>query len=100
MMPKWARSEHMIEYRGRRAGDVEKSIRRAADRAGLPPYIGLYARRHELARRALNEGVDMQKITRPLGHKNVRTTEEIYAKARAGLTRKVVEVTSLPVYLH
>ncbi len=93
----WARSRFVIEYHGQRAGDVKKAVKRAAVRAGLPRYVGLHACRHMLATRALNGGVDMQKISRALGHRNVRTTEEIYAKARARMTEDVVNAAVLPI---
>jgi integrase len=93
----WTRSEYVVEYRGRRAGDVKKVRQAGCGSRRSAAVRWLHACRHELATRALNEGVNMQKISRALGHKNVRTTEEIYARARARLTREVVEVTSLPL---
>ena len=94
----WRRSEYVIEYRGKSAGDVKKAVQRAVKRAGLGGRrIGLHTLRHTLATWAADNGVDLRKIQRMLGHDQIKTTDKTYAKHRRGYTREVADAGNLRV---
>lgn len=92
----WRKSEFVIEYKRRSAGDTKKAIARAIQRAGLGGRrIGLHTLRHTLATWAASKGVDMRIIQRLLGHDQMKTTDKIYAKHRRGYTQTAVDVANL-----
>jgi integrase len=92
----WRKSEFVVEYKGRSAGDTKKAIARAIARSGLGGRrIGLHTLRHTLATWAASKGVDMRVIQRLLGHDQMKTTDKVYAKHRRGYTRSAVDVADL-----
>lgn len=60
------------------------------------PHINPHKFRHTQASILINEGVDIVTVAKRLGHKQVTTTENIYAHALAKLTQK--QMRSLRLY--
>lgn len=91
-----ARSGHVIEWAGGPVKDVKKGLMAAIDRAGLKGRkFGAHALRHSAATWLADESVDMRKIQKMLGHRNIKTTEEIYAKYRKGYLTEAANVIDL-----
>lgn len=91
-----ARTRFVIEYSGRAVRDVKKSLARAVDRAGLADRrITAHVLRHSTATWLADEAVDMRKIQKMLGHRNIKVTEEIYAKYRRGYLTEAAAVIDL-----
>lgn len=78
-----AQTGHVVEYDGRRLKTVREGFRLACERvsiAGVTPHT----LRHTIATWLEEQSVEMQKLARLLGHKDSRTTEQIYSHPRAG----------------
>lgn len=89
----YARTEHVIEYRGKPVKDPKDGVKDVFTAAGLGGrFLGLHALRHTLATSAAELGIDMRKIQHMLGHDDVRTTEAIYVELRRGFLSEVAEV--------
>lgn len=91
----WARSEYVIEYRGKRVMNPKKGIAEAVRRAGLTGrYIGAHALRHTFATWAADADVDMRKIQRMLGHDDIETTKKVYSKHTRGYVLPAVNAVA------
>ncbi len=91
-----ARSDFVIEHAGNQVKDVKKGLSAAVARAGLTHRkISAHVLRHSSATWLADENVDMRKIQKMLGHRNQRTTEEIYAKYRRGYLKEAASVIDL-----
>jgi integrase len=91
-----ARSCHVIEFAGGPVKDVKKGLTAAIERAGLKHRkIGAHVLRHSTATWLADENVDMRKIQKMLGHRNIKTTDEIYAKYRRGYLSEAAAVIDL-----
>lgn len=91
-----ARSGFVIEWAGGPVKDVKKGLMAAIERAGLKDRkFGAHALRHSTATWLADESVDMRKIQKMLGHRNIKTTEEIYAKYRKGYLTEAANVIDL-----
>ncbi len=64
-----------------------RSFRRKFDKyvkiAGLNPAISPHTLRHTFAQHAIEAGTDIKMVSKALGHKNVATTKNMYAKKKA-----------------
>lgn len=74
---------HVVEYDGKPVGSIKKAFKRACARAGLDDVTPHDLRRTS-ATWAAEAGVDMRKISKMLGHRDVRTTEAVYARFSPG----------------
>lgn len=91
-----ARSQYVIEWAGGPVKDIKKGLMAAIKRAGLEHRgIGAHVLRHSHATWLADENVDMRKIQKMLGHRNQKTTEEIYAKYRRGYLKEAATVINL-----
>lgn len=91
-----SRSDYVIEWAGGPVKDIKKGLQAAINRAGLKHRgIGAHVLRHSTATWLADENIDMRKIQKMLGHRNQRTTEEIYAKYRRGYLSEAATVIDL-----
>ncbi len=91
-----ARSPFVIEWNGRRVLNIKKGLAGAIARAGLKKRgAGAHVIRHSTATWLADENIDMRKIQKMLGHRNLKTTEEIYAKFSRGYLSEAANVIDL-----
>lgn len=91
---KGALSDHVLEWDGEPIRKVDKSFRAAVARAELID-VTPHTLRHTVLT-WLDEGdIPMQRIAKYAGHRDVRTTERIYAKPRVDTLRPAAEVIDM-----
>jgi integrase len=79
-----AKTDHVIEWRGKPVKDPREGVKAVFDAAGIVGrYIGLHALRRTLATSARDHGIDLKAIQEQLGHADMKTTEGVYIQARA-----------------
>lgn len=83
------------EANGEPVRNVGKAFRAAAERAGLQG-VTPHTIRHTAGTWAWEE-TDPQKVARFLGHRNAKTTENIYAHPRAGFATDAARAVDLKV---
>lgn len=91
-----ARTSYVVEWAGKPVKNIKKGLAAAIQRAGLKGRnVGAHVLRHSTATWLADESVDMRKIQKMLGHKNIKTTEEIYAKYRRGYLAQAANVLDM-----
>lgn len=89
----YARTEFVVEFRGRPMKDPKEGVKKVFEQAGIfGKFIGLHALRRTLATAAQDHGIDLKKIQEQLGHADMKTTEGVYIQARAHRLRDVAEL--------
>ena len=73
-----ARTEYLVEYKGRPVADLRVSLKKYAAMAGLTYPVRTYDVRHLYASVMLSEGGDLAAVSKLLGHTNIATTSETY----------------------
>jgi integrase len=92
----YARTPHVIEWNGARVKNIRKGLETAFRNAGVKRDGALsHLLRHSAATWLADESIDMRKIQKMLGHKDIRTTETIYAKYRRGYLSEPANVIDL-----
>lgn len=85
--------EHVIEYAGRRVGNVKKGVRAALVRIGVyAKGDGAHILRHTAAVWMAEGGIPMAQIAQFLGHSDSRITERVYARFSPGFLRAAASV--------
>jgi integrase len=80
-----ARTPWVVEWNGAKVKNIRKALETAFRNAGVQRNGALsHLLRHSTATWLADESIDMRKIQKMLGHKDIRTTETIYAKYRRG----------------
>jgi integrase len=92
----WRRTANVIEYAGSPVKDIKTALNKAMERAGLKKkgdgqFIGSHALRKSAATWLADQGMDMRKIQKLLGHEAIETTEQIYAGQSAGYLTPAVD---------
>lgn len=90
-----ARTPYVVEYAGRPVKSVKKAFKSAARRAKLFD-VSPHTLRHTAATR-LVEHVTMEEAARFIGHKDPRTTRQIYAKPEAETLRDAAGALDIKV---
>lgn len=91
-----ALTDYVIEFNGKPVANIKKGLAAAIKRAGLTQRgVGAHVIRHTAATWLADESVDMRKISKMLGHKDVKTTETIYAKYRRGFLTEAANIIDL-----
>ena len=73
-----ARTDYIIEFRGKQVKRLAKSFRIACKEAGIQYKVRQYDLRHHYATILANNGTPVQVISRLLGHRRCSTTMDIY----------------------
>jgi integrase len=88
---RWRTTNYVIEFNGRPVKDVHKALKRALVRAGIEgQFFGAHAVRHSSATLIADEGHDLRRVQRLLGHEDFGTTDRIYAAHSRGYLAPVV----------
>jgi integrase len=69
---------YLISYQGGPVKEILKGFTKAAHDAGLPD-VTPHTLRHSAATHMVRQGVPMAKVSAWLGHRNTKTTEDVYA---------------------
>jgi integrase len=77
----------VIEWAGRPVKSVKRGLRVAAQRAGLE-HVSPHQLRHSAAVHLAEDGISMDEIAQWLGHSNVNTTRQVYARYSADYLRE------------
>lgn len=78
VMRQRAKSDHIIEYKGRPIKKLRSSVQTAARKAGLAYEVRMYDIRHLFASVMLAGGGDLAAVSRLLGHADIATTQKHY----------------------
>ena len=88
-----ALTDHVIEWDGAPVQSIRKGFSEACRRAKLVGVVP-HTLRHTTASWALDDGVELMRISRQLGHRDSRTTETIYAKSSPSFSAPVSEAVA------
>jgi integrase len=92
-----ALSEFVIEYGGKRVGNIKRGIATALKRAGIKiAQDGAHLLRHSAAVWMAEDGVPMSEIAQYLGHSSTAITERVYARYSPDYLRKAAGSLNLP----
>ncbi len=82
--------EYIFTVNGRKMSPrgIQHAIKIAAERAGLEKEVNVHTLRHSFATHLLENGVDIRKIQKLLGHSNLQTTQ-IYTQVSSEEIKKI-----------
>ena len=97
--------KHLLEYKGNNGSDgkgyifsvngrkmtpraIQLAIKISAERAGIEKDVHVHTLRHSFATHLLENGVDIRKIQKLLGHSNLQTTQ-IYTQVSSEEIKKI-----------
>lgn len=86
---------HVIQWMGNKVESVKKSLKRAALKAGLPPWVSPHVFRHSAAVWMAEDGVPMEEIAQYLGHSNTEITRRVYARFSPDYLRNAAKALEL-----
>jgi len=78
----------MVNGRKMSPRGIQHAIKTAAERAGLEKEVHVHTLRHSFATHLLENGVDIRKIQKLLGHSNLQTTQ-IYTQVSSEEIKKI-----------
>lgn len=79
-----ARTEYVIEYKGRPIRKVRRAFQTAARKAGITYPVRLYDIRHLFASVMLAGGADLAAVSKLLGHASTKMTADVYYEMLKG----------------
>ena len=82
----------IITYKGRQIGTIKKAWAAALRRAGISRRIRPYDLRHHFATYTLGAGADLKSVSDMMGHRDTRTTQNIYQHVLAKAKKEAVEL--------
>ena len=92
---KWALTDYVIEWAGRRVRTIKRGFGRTAKLAGLAE-VTPHTLRHTAAVWMAEAGVPMSEIAQYLGHTSTNVTERVYARYSPDHLRRASAATELP----
>lgn len=102
-LEKWAKEdaekgiESIVHYKGNQIRTSMKTAWKAAiKRAGITKNIRPYSMRHKTVSDMLSSGADIKSTAEIVGHKDTRTTMQIYQQTTNKMKREAVELLGKP----
>lgn len=92
-----AKSEYIIEYRGRGIKTTRTAFKRAQERAKLPYHVRMYDIRHLFVTLLLDGGAGLAAVSRMIGHSRIATTQEWYYHLLPGAMRDAMAFKPAPL---
>ena len=86
-----AKTDYLIEYKGKSVKGVRSAFRSAKKRAGLHESVCMYTIRHLFASEAIKSGGDAKAVATLLGHASLRMVIGTYYHLLAGEKRSAIE---------
>lgn len=90
-----AKSEFIIEYKGKPIVYLRKGFRNACKKAGITYPVRLYDMRHMFATTMLANGADLAAVSKLMGHSRITMTADVYYQYMQGEKERAVSL--LPV---
>lgn len=87
-----AKSEYIIEYKGKRVNKFQRSFRTACEHAGIDYPCEMYDVRHLFARTLLNKGADLAAVSRLMGHASIKMTADVYYNVQEREKRRAIDL--------
>ena len=87
-----AKTEFIIEFRGKPIVNIHKAFKAACDRAGITYPVRLYDLRHLFATTMLVNGADLAAVSKLMGHSNVNMTANVYYQYLTGEKERAVSL--------
>ncbi len=91
-MKKAARTEYIIEYRGRPVKQLRHSFKTACKKAGINYRVRMYDIRHLFASLILAGGGDLAAVSALLGHQDIATTQKAYYELLRGEKERAISL--------
>lgn len=88
---KSAKTEFLVEYKGKPIKSLKNGFRGACERAGIDSTVISYDVRHLFCSTLLYQGSDPVAVSQLMGHASTRMTLDQYGHALAGSKRRAVE---------
>ncbi len=85
-----AKSEYVIEFRGKRVRSIRMAFVRAVKRSGIGKDFRIHDLRHIYATYMLNNGADLAAVSRMLGHSTVVLTANTYLQYQKGAKEQAI----------
>ena len=85
-----AKTENIVEYRGRTIKSLRKSFNTACRRAGIPYSCEMYHVRHLFGSVMLAGGADLASVSALLGHGSISTTVNHYIHVMEGAKKAAI----------
>lgn len=83
-------SDYVVEWAGGRIGSIRKGFDEAVERAGLQGRVTAHDLRRSAARRMVEGGASIHEVAQVLGHSNIATTYQVYARFSPKHLKKAV----------
>ncbi len=87
-----ARTDHIIEFRGRPIRMIRKAFREAVKKARIPYPVRMYDLRHLFATSLLDAGAPVGSVSRLMGHSRISTTVNVYYQTRQEELERAITV--------
>jgi len=91
-MKKAAKTEYLIEYRGRKITHLRRGFKNACKKAGITYPVRMYDLRHMFATTMLANGADLAAVSKLMGHARVTMTADVYYQYMQGEKERAVSL--------
>lgn len=85
-----ARTEYIVEFRGRPLKKIRKAFQNAVKKAGITYPVRMYDVRHLFATTLLDRGTPVSSVSLMMGHSRMSTTVNVYCHTPLSETRKAI----------
>ena len=87
-----AKSEYIIEYKGKQVKKIAKGFRAACAKAGVTYPVRMYDLRHMFATTMLANGADLAAVSKLMGHSRITMTADVYYQCMQGEKERAVKL--------